>query len=99
MIEIMTLAIPLHDIGAFFIVDVLDAAACVGADALPVKPGGVCVANGVRWETAEIGQGKRLGSYAWSVAQDPAAGGIGKHCIAETVDEEGCCGGFAEGCD
>lgn len=95
MVKVMTLAIPLHDIRALFIVNVLHVVAGVRGDALAVKPGGIGAADRVLGEGAKIGEGKGFGGYSGAVAEDSSACWVGEHCVAKAVDEVGCCCGFA----
>ena len=93
MVEIVAFAISLHDVGALFVVDVLDAFSFVGRDALAVQPVYVRASDGVRGERAELLHREGLGGDARAVAEDASPGGGGEHGVAEAVDEVwcGCC--------
>ena len=99
MVEVVALAVPLHDVGALGVVDVAHRGARVGRDALAVEPVDVRATDGVGWEGAEVREIERGGGYAWSVAEDASARGGGEHGVAQAVDEVGGGGGFGEGGD
>lgn len=95
VVEVMALAVPLHYVRAFLVVDVLDVVAGVWGDAFAVQPGAVGAADGVLGKGTEVREWEGFGGDSWTVMEDAAAGGIGEHGVAESVDEVGCCGGFA----
>lgn len=95
----MALAVPLHHVGAFLVVDIADGGAGVGGDALAVEPFCVNVADGVGREGAQMGDVEGGGGEAGTVAEDAAAGGVEEHAVAEVGDEVGLGGCFAEGGD
>lgn len=99
VVEVVAFPVPLHDVGAFFVVDVAYLRSRVRGDALAIEPGGVGVSDGVGREGTETGQGERAGGYAWSVAEDPTAGGVREHGGSEALDEVRGCRCFTEGGD
>lgn len=99
MVEVVALAVPLHDVRTLLVVDVFDSVSSVGRDALAVEPCGVGCADGIRGQAAEVEHGEGGGGDTGAVAEDAAACGRGEHGVAEAVDEVGCCGCFAKGGD
>lgn len=92
----MAFAVPLHHVGAFFVVDIFHAVAGVGTDAFAVQPRGIRAADAIGGESAQMGHGHCLRRDAGPVAEDAAAGRRGKHGVAEAVDEIGRGGRFAK---
>ena len=88
---------PLHHVSTFLVVDVADGVAGVGAHALAVEPGGVGASDGVLGQVPQRRHGQGGRGDARPVAEDAPAGRVGEHAVAEACDEEGLCGGFAEG--
>ncbi|PNY24432.1 hypothetical protein TCAP_05643, partial [Tolypocladium capitatum] len=83
VVEVVALAVALHDVGALLVVDVAHGGARVGRDALAVEPADVGAADGVGGKRAQGGQGERLGGDARAEAQDAAAGRVGEHGVAQ----------------
>lgn len=83
----MTFSVPLHDIGALFVVDVFHAVPGVGTDTFTVQPRSIGAADAVGGEGAEMGHGHCLRRDAWPVPEDSPAGRGGKHGVAEAIDE------------
>jgi len=99
MVEVVALAVALHDVGGLLVVDVADGIAGVGAHALAVQPGGVGASDGVFGERPQHLHGHGGGGDAGPVTEDAAAGRGGEHAVAERVDEVRLRGGFAKGGD
>lgn len=99
MVEIVTLAVPLHDVRALLVVNVSHRGAGVGRHALAVEPSDVGAADRVLGEGAQGREGEGLGRDAGAGAEDAAAGRVGEHGVAEAVDEVWGCGGLACGSD
>lgn len=99
MVEVVALAVTLHDIGGLLVVDVTDGVAGVGAHALAVQPGGVGASDRVFGERPQHLHGHSGRGDTGPVAEDAAPGCVGEHSVAERVDEVRLRGGFAEGGD
>ena len=97
MVKVVTLAVALHHVRAFGVVDVFHAVSRVGGDALAVEPADVGAADAVGGEGAEGGDGHGAGGDAGAVAEDASACRVAEHGVAEAVDEVGRCCCFAEG--
>ncbi|KAI9163491.1 hypothetical protein HJFPF1_05108 [Paramyrothecium foliicola] len=99
VVEVVALAVPLHDVRALLVVDVAHLRARVGRDALAVQPRDVGVADRVLGQRAQVRHVEGLGAYAGAESEDAAAGRVGEHGVAEAVDEVGRGGSFAKGGD
>ena len=99
MVEVVALAVPLHDVRALLVVDVADCVAGVGAHALTIEPGSIGSSDRILGQSSQHFHGQGRGGDAGPVAEDPPAGRVGQHAVAELRDEEGLGGGFAEGGD
>lgn len=97
VVEVVALAVALHNVGALLVVDVAHRRAGVRRDALAVEPANVGATDGVVGQSAQARQVDGVGVEARAEAQDTAAGRVGEHGVAEAVDEVGRGGGLAEG--
>jgi|SRR5687767_13393025 hypothetical protein len=97
MVKVVTFAVSLHHVGAFFIVDVANVGAGVWADSFPVQPVYISAANGVWGKGAEVRNVEGLGVEPRADTKNTAAGRGGEHGVAEAVDEVRRCGGLADG--
>lgn len=87
MVEIVAFAIPLHHVGAFFVVNVPHRTARVGGDTFAVEPADVGSSDGVFGQGAEMGEVEGFGGEAGTVAEDAPACWGAEHGVAEAVDE------------